>query len=143
MISVRLLNQLAGCLSAIWAWQKYLTLQFSQKLFTTFSCCCILIHGCCHDLPCLNEFTGDVLSSFKLSRRPVEQKSYSGGHEDSLRPLLKAIVYSRLWVRKSVNKCDKCKTFAWRYLLTEFHLFIPLSLTLTYFKVTAASVSFI
>ena len=36
--------------------------------------------------------------------RPVEWKCYSAEQEDSLRPLFKAIVYSRSWVRKSANR---------------------------------------
>ena len=42
-----------------------------------------------------------VVSCFLV--RLVEQKCYSAELEDSLRPLFKAIVYSKSWVRKRVN----------------------------------------
>ena len=42
-----------------------------------------------------------VLSRFLV--RPVQRKCYSVEPEDSLRPLFKAIVYSRSWVRNNVN----------------------------------------
>ena len=35
--------------------------------------------------------------------RPIERKFCSAEQDDSLRPLFEAIVYSRSWIRKSVN----------------------------------------
>ena len=65
--------------------------------------CRIPMHGRCHGLPCLNEFSSVVLSYFTLSRQTTWKEMLVTQPEDSLRLLFKAIDYSRSWVRKLVN----------------------------------------
>ena len=64
---------------------------------------CISMPGRCHVLPCLNEFIGVVLSCFMLSLQSRWMEVLITQPEDWLRPLFKAVVYSRSWVRKLVN----------------------------------------
>ena len=51
----------------------------------------------------LIEFSGAVLSRFTLSRYTIFEEVSPRQPEDSPIPFLKAIVYSRSWVRKPVN----------------------------------------
>ena len=60
-------------------------------------------HGHCHDLPWLIEFSGVVLSCFTFSRRTLLTEVLSIQPDDSRIALLRAIVYSNLWVRKLVH----------------------------------------
>ena len=66
--------------------------QIPYQALSCTSCCSLLftcpisMHGCCHDLPCLNEFSGVVLifvSHFLAG--PVERKCRSVEQEDWLR----------------------------------------------------------
>ena len=64
----------------------------------------ISMHGCCHDLPWLNEFSGVVLRCFTLSRHSSWTEVLFIQAEVSRIPLFKAIVISKSCVRKRVNR---------------------------------------
>ena len=65
------------------------------------------MHGRCHVLPWLIEFSGVVLSRCTLSRYTVVAEVSPIQLEDSPIPLFKAIVYSRSRVRQLVNRSIK------------------------------------
>ena len=46
----------------------------TDDIIRSFFTCRISMHGRCHDLPCLNEFSGVVPGCFTLSRRLVKRK---------------------------------------------------------------------
>ena len=61
-------------------------------------------------LPWLTEFSGVVLSCFTLSRQTSLTEVPSMQPEDSPIPLFEAIVHSRSWSWKLVNRCCKARS---------------------------------
>ena len=121
-----------------------------------------VVHGRCHDLPRLTEFSGFILKYFTLSRWTVLTEVSLLQPEDSHIPLFKAVVYSVSWVRKLVNCSmmekttilrslesveDRCTyegsrrlefSIAQRYVF----LFVCVCLTLCFLRSCARNVSF-
>ena len=84
-------------------WAGRLLCWTSVMQFITFSCAVSRYTGAA--MICLAWMSSAVLHwvASRFLARLVERKCYSAEEEDSLRPLFEAIVYSRSWVRKSVN----------------------------------------
>ena len=72
--------------------------------FTTFFTCRVSMHGRCQGLLWLSEFSDVVLSCFTLSHYTIFTEISPLQPEESLIPLFKAIVYSRSWIRKLVDR---------------------------------------
>ena len=78
-----------------------------HKICTTFS---IAVSRCIGTaMICFARMSSAVLDRFAscVPARSVERKCYSVEQKDSLRPLLKAIVYSRSWVKNSVKRLQR------------------------------------
>ena len=102
------------------------------ELFKTFSRAVSRCMGAA--MICLAWMSSAVLYSVvsRFLARPVERKCYSVEPEDSLRPLFKAIVYSRSWVRNSVNSFA-CFAHCQDFCLSKFfllYLFVAASIRL-------------